>query len=68
MKINFKNTLEFPVIAGTKIISMNTLDNWLWARDRAHNLKYEAVFEMDPTDYNIIFIKFHFYKKIFYFL
>jgi hypothetical protein len=37
IKINLTKIFESPTMAGTRIISINTLDNWLCARDNAHS-------------------------------
>ena len=35
--------------AGPIVIVKNTFASWLWARDSAHSLKYDAVFDMHPS-------------------
>lgn len=37
-----------------KSISKKTLASWLWARERAHRRKYEAVFEIVPRANSIV--------------
>lgn len=43
---------ELDAILAPKVNSKNTFDNYAWASDKAHNLRYDAVFEMHPrTNY-----------------
>ena len=43
----------FPdYIPPPRVFSKKTLANYPWAKLKAHNLKYEAVLEIDPKDKN----------------
>lgn len=44
------------VIAHLKIKSKNTFASYPWANDRAHNLRYDAVLEIDPKTNSIVSI------------
>jgi len=42
------------VIPPPTVFSKKTLDNWPWAKERAHKRKYEAVFDILPKINSIV--------------